>query len=101
MSWRRSLGYWRTKKHTAMMRVLRGHIDQYVTNSDPVKEEIVSHDGVPADRITVIPNGIDLGLFRPDGKGSRAAKRREWGFGEDDLVIGGVSTLRPVKKVET
>jgi glycosyltransferase involved in cell wall biosynthesis len=33
--------------------------------------------GVPGDRITVIPNAVDVGRFRPAGEGERRASRRE------------------------
>lgn len=98
---RRSLGYWKTWEKTALMKVARLGITHYITNSEPVKDEIVKKDGVAPERISVIANGIDLDAFDREPSSSRAETRSGWGFGEDNLVIGGVSTLRPVKQVVT
>ena len=51
---------------------------------------------VPADRLTVLGNGIDLGRFDPETVSAqdRAAARRELGAtGEDDVVVGLVGRL--------
>ncbi len=57
----------------------------FVALSEPNKEEIIQHYGVPEERITVIPNGVDLGRFKPDPE-AREEIRHQLGLSEDRLV---------------
>jgi glycosyltransferase involved in cell wall biosynthesis len=51
--------------------------------------------GIPAAKITVLGNGVDLTRFRPDriDDVARRARREEWGVGPDDVVVGAVGRL--------
>jgi glycosyltransferase involved in cell wall biosynthesis len=51
---------------------------------------------LPADRIAVVPNGIDTEIMRPDIAAGRAL-RRAWGLSDDAFVIGCVARLEPMK----
>jgi glycosyltransferase involved in cell wall biosynthesis len=53
-----------------------------------------------SDAITVVANGIDTERFRPN-PASRKRWRAEFDFSEDDIVIGLVARLDPVKDHET
>lgn len=55
--------------------------------------------GVPADRITVVDNGIDVEALAPR-PGDRDAVRRELGVGETDTVVAAVGRLDPVKRMD-
>jgi sugar transferase (PEP-CTERM/EpsH1 system associated) len=59
-----------------------------------------SRTGFPADRISVIYNGVDLGRYHQDAA-VRAQVRREFGLAERDLCIGCVGNLSPVKDYMT
>jgi len=52
-------------------------------------------EGFPADRIGVVYNGIDPG--DPPSPAERARARERLGAGPDDLVVGSVARLDPVK----
>jgi len=54
---------------------------------------------VPAERISVIPNGIDPGEFRYDPALRRAARER-FGIAPDAVVVGGVGRLEPTKRFD-
>jgi len=56
--------------------------------------------GFASDRIQVVPNGFDLDRFRPDPM-ARMARRAEWQVGPDDVVIGTVGRLHPMKDHRT
>jgi glycosyltransferase involved in cell wall biosynthesis len=55
--------------------------------------------GVPARRITVIPNGLDLDRVAFD-KEAREASRAEFGIGTDDYVLGVLGRLDPNKQFD-
>jgi glycosyltransferase involved in cell wall biosynthesis len=44
----------------------------------------------------VIPNGVDTGRFAPDPD-ARAAVRSEWGVGQNEVLVGMVARLDPMK----
>lgn len=58
----------------------------YVAVSRRVAGELQHHYAVPAERIRVIPNGIDLSRFRPD-PAARAAIRREFGIDSETRLL--------------
>ncbi|GLW61992.1 glycosyl transferase [Actinomadura rubrobrunea] len=55
--------------------------------------------GVPADRIVVIPNGIDAAAFAFD-PGLRLGVRRRLGIAPDEFVFGAVGRLVPTKRFD-
>ncbi len=59
-----------------------------VTNSVRGKEEIIRHYGLPAERIYVIYNGIDLNRFTPEYRCNHRQKiRKGLGIGDDTVVL--------------
>ncbi|MFE9921043.1 glycosyltransferase [Streptomyces sp. NPDC005774] len=55
--------------------------------------------GVPAPRIEVVPNGIDLERFRFEAE-RRARTRRRLGLPQGAFVVGGVGRLTPGKRFD-
>jgi len=55
--------------------------------------------GVPAAKVTVVPNGVDAGslAFRPE---RRTAMRTSLGLAEDTFVVGGVGRLVATKRFD-
>jgi glycosyltransferase involved in cell wall biosynthesis len=41
------------------------NVDCVVAVSEGLKDELVKHFGVPSEKVKVIPNGVDVNLFRP------------------------------------
>ncbi|NKQ56051.1 glycosyltransferase [Amycolatopsis sp. K13G38] len=72
--------------------------DNTIAVSAAVRERLV-HWGVPAHRITVIPNGLDLDrvAFDPDG---RQRGRAEFGIDPDTYVIGVLGRLDANKRFD-
>ncbi|MFD6420143.1 glycosyltransferase [Streptomyces sp. NPDC060194] len=56
--------------------------------------------GVPGDRITTIPNGIDAARFAYD-PAARFAARQRLGIPAEAFVVGGVGRLAPGKRFDT
>ncbi|MBI4694014.1 MAG: glycosyltransferase [Gammaproteobacteria bacterium] len=52
--------------------------------------------GFPAARMQIVFNGIDTARYAPDAA-RRAATRRAWGIADDELLIGLVGRLDPMK----
>ena len=76
-------------------RLLAPLIHRIVAVSDHLRDFLVDEIGIRASRVTVVRDGIDLGRFRP--LADRAALRQARGYAADDLVVGTVGRLDPVK----
>ena len=61
--------------------------------STPLKEYLVSN-GVPAEKIVVMPNGVNPEIFKPSEEKSKELLEK-CGFCEDDIIVGFVGILRP------
>ncbi|MBX9580761.1 MAG: glycosyltransferase [Gemmataceae bacterium] len=86
-----NLGYWRTAKHRLCGRAVRPFVDRTLTNTAAGKQHLVERDGLPADRVAVLPNGVDTARFNrfmlPD-----TSKKR--------VRVGCVANLRAVKNID-
>jgi glycosyltransferase involved in cell wall biosynthesis len=69
--------------------------DLVIANARAVRADAIVR-GLPADRISVVPNGIDTEAMQPDAAAGRAL-RHAWGFCDDEFVIGCVARLDPMK----
>ncbi|HOG46146.1 MAG TPA: glycosyltransferase family 1 protein [Anaerolineae bacterium] len=70
--------------------------ERVIAVSESTRRDLVRHFGVPAERITVVPNGVDA-AFRPLPAAEVAAFRRERGLPERFLLC--VATLEPRKNL--
>jgi glycosyltransferase involved in cell wall biosynthesis len=88
---RNNLGYWLTRRHRVMGRLVRPFVDATLTNTDAGREALVARDGVRPERVVVLENGVDTGRFArfmlPDT--SKKVVR-----------VGCVANLRPVKNID-
>lgn len=69
-------------------------VHQFVAVSQGVKNEIVRRTSIPLDRICVVHNGVRIGNKDPI---LGAQKRTILGIKSEDVVIGSVGRLAPVK----
>jgi glycosyltransferase involved in cell wall biosynthesis len=74
---------------------LSSRADLIIANARSVRTDAVAR-GLPAERIVVVPNGIDSEAMRPDEAAGRAL-RRAWQIADDAFVIGCVARLDPMK----
>ena len=83
------------------MRFVSKISDCWVCNSATVRDWIVSKRWAQPDRITVVPNCVDLDHFHPPSATERLACRRKLGLSLDAPIMLSVANLRTVKGLET
>lgn len=88
---RNNLGYWVTRRHRLLGRMIRPLVDATLTNTDAGKAALVEGEGLAPDRVVVLENGVDTARFNrflfPDTSRPR-------------VRVGCVANLRPVKNVD-
>jgi len=78
-----------------LLRLTDRMVDGIVVNCQSVARELASHDGVPQSLLHLAYNGIDTGVFCPQG--AAAALPWETPWADAAPVIGVVCALRPEK----
>lgn len=74
---------------------LSRYADLIVANAEAGRLNSIER-GMPADRIVVIPNGIDTSIAKPNDA-VRQSLRRDWDIDDKNFVIGLVARLDPMK----
>ena len=64
--------------------------------SNAVKQALITLEGIPAERIDIIYNGVDTQRFAMSEE-SRLALRMEFGIAGEDPIVGTIGRLDPVK----
>lgn len=72
--------------------------DRIIANSEAGMEHAISR-GMPREKFAVIPNGIDMEVFRPD-RALGAPLRLEWGCRQGDVLVGLPARIDPMKDQE-
>ena len=88
---RNNLGYWLTRKHRVLNKLVGRWVDTTITNSDEGATALIDRESVPADRVTVLGNGVDLDRF--------AGGLPPFSNGPT-VRVGCVANLRPVKNID-
>ncbi len=96
---RRDTGFWMGRGFRWLARCVAKRADAITANSEAVRQAACRLEGLSADRIEVIPNGIDL----PEAAGpeTRMRVRRSLDLKEEQGVVAQVATLTPVKDHDT
>src|SRR5262245_37622419 len=88
---RNNLGYWLTRRHRVMGRVVRPFVDATLTNTEAGKQSLIERDGLQSERVVVLENGVDTARFKrfllPDTS-------------KQTVRVGCVANLRPVKNID-
>jgi L-malate glycosyltransferase len=92
---RRNTGYWHTPRTLWRARLTRFLGAKYVANCDAVKQFSVETEWIPATRIAVIRNPVDIKRVE-DGL-ENVQPRQSLGIVDGEQVVGIVATVRPVK----
>jgi glycosyltransferase involved in cell wall biosynthesis len=91
--------YGRARSYTPIDRWLMEFTDRVVALSATHAAYLRDVEGIPAGKIRVIENGIDVDAFAPRG-GEGEDVRRELGIGPEEAVVIMVAALRPEKAHE-
>jgi glycosyltransferase involved in cell wall biosynthesis len=79
-------------------RLLTPLTDAFIAVAEPQSRYLAKSEGCPADRIRVIPNGIDTARFQP--KQPNESLQQKFGLTPETPVVGIVAALRPEKNHE-
>ena len=83
---------YRTQQKTRLWldRLANRLTDHIIAVSASTRDFLIQQEGVPADKITLIYNGVDLDRFHPAPDAStRASWRHAWGLPENTPVVAG------------
>ena len=86
---------WRRRRR---VRRVMSALDCIVVLNEPLRGEFEA-TGVNT-RIEQIPNGVDLGLFRPAATPADRSRRRALGLGDEDRLIAFTGSIHPRKGVD-
>jgi glycosyltransferase involved in cell wall biosynthesis len=71
--------------------------DWVISNSKASQQAVRTYLGVTHDRVSVIPNGVEVST--PNAN-ARSSIRRDLGVGPEDLLVGSIASLRRPKRPE-
>ena len=100
VSSRRNIGYDHGAIHYAILRLLQFWTKYYLANSKAVADLTIQREGASPEKTVVIYNGMELDRFKNSLDELRKEQRAKWGIGADDILIGSIANLRPVKNIE-
>jgi glycosyltransferase involved in cell wall biosynthesis len=65
----------------------------HISVVSPVDKKLFESEGTPGSKMTVVPNGVDTGTFRPDSEGGESV-RKQYGIGAKDNLIMYMGSLK-------
>jgi glycosyltransferase involved in cell wall biosynthesis len=83
-----------TPRHVLAYRWAMKRVKRVVAVSGHIHRSLLVHRHLPDSQVVTIRNGFDASVLPA---ADRAVKRREFGFGEEDWVVGMVARMDPVK----
>lgn len=86
---RNNLGYWLTRRHRLLNRLVAPLVDVTLTNTDAGRDALLV-EGVPVGKVAVLENGVDLDRFADVLPPRQTPAVR----------VGCVANLRPVKNID-
>lgn len=87
----------RSRRRDARKRLLAPLVDRTVAVSRGVADDLTGRWGYRADRVVVIPNGVDGAVFRGADGAARARGRARLAVGEGATLVGSVGRLEEQK----
>lgn len=100
VSSRRNAGHWISWKHRGALAMLNRFVDSWQCNARTVEQSLVGPEWIPADRIEILPNALDLERFQPSTLEQRWPLRQQLEVDGEGPVIVAVANLRRVKQLD-
>ena len=101
ISSRRNVGYWHDRLHLTILRKLEKWTSYYLSNSQAAVDMTIDTELADPKKFKIIYNGLDLDRFKQIDQTTKKNQREKWNISNDDIVIGTVANLRPVKRIDT
>ncbi|HWG36443.1 MAG TPA: polysaccharide deacetylase family protein [Terriglobales bacterium] len=98
---RRNAGYWRKSRQLPLLRLANRFATYWQTNAASVAAQLEAEEQVPAARVDIIPNALDLDRFQPAGEGGRLAARRALHLPEEAYIAVNVANYSAWKRLDT
>ena len=86
---------WLAALESRIARTLSRHADLIIANSEAGRAYHAA-EGYPAANMVVVPNGVDMDKFAPNGE-ARVRVREQWGVAPQHVLVGHVARLDPMK----
>ena len=90
-----------SRKRALAHRLLLGSRDRLVAVGQATRQALIDNEGLPAERVEVIYNGVDLSKFNDIASTARGEVRKELGLEATDFVMTLVARLDPIKDHST
>ncbi|MCP4705590.1 MAG: glycosyltransferase [candidate division Zixibacteria bacterium] len=100
ISSRRNMGYWHTKFDIFLLKLFSKWTPYYLCNSKAAQEQTIEIEKVDPSKISTMYNGLDLTKLNLINDEARAKQRKIWSVKDDEIVIGAIANLRPVKNID-
>lgn len=86
-----------SRKRSVVNRLLLNRRDRLVGCGGAVRQALIDNEGLPANRVEVVYNGVDLQSLASGDGSQRNALRSSFGFSEGDFVAIQVARLHKLK----
>jgi len=80
------------------LKPLLGRVDRFLAVAESHRRYLVEREGLPADRVEVVYNGVDTARYRP--RPPDPARARQLGLGGDKRWLVTVASLKPLKRID-
>jgi|GEM_PF-486548 len=98
---RRNAGYWRKRHQLPLLRLANRYATYWQTNAASVATQLQAEEHVPAERLDVVPNALDLVRFQPASASARLAARQALQLSADALIAVNVANYAAWKRLDT
>ena len=97
----RNVTFWKSGVYRFIEKVLAPFSSVILANSQGVRDSLITFDRIPASKVKVIHNGLDLSRFDCMSNYDDSAIRNEYGIDSHCIVIGNVCRIHPQKDLDT
>jgi len=84
-------------KYLVFRKIARPFVHRYITVSDDLTEWLKYRVGIPKDRVTHIPNGVDIKTFYPRRVHEQVVSLKSFPFESHHMIVGCVGRIQEVK----